>query len=156
MSDKQPEISWTSNPPFNQDRYSANLYSSLVCFSSSVPCQYQVKDLTTWPGHMQANMVVTMPVDATSYILRVETSRPILKFVVSLLSVCQNVLIMFLFSCGMQMSSQPQARCSWSPTSTGFRRRSRGRRWSLGSRWSLQLGRSQALKLLNSRFKHIM
>ena len=41
-----------------------------------------MKDLSTWPGHMQANMVVTMPVDATSYILRVETSRSILKFVV--------------------------------------------------------------------------
>ena len=53
-----------------------------------------MKDLSTWPGHMQANMVVTMPVDATSYILRVETSRSILKFVVSLLSVCQIVLIM--------------------------------------------------------------
>jgi len=49
--------------------------------TKKVPCQYQVKDLTTWPGHMQANLVVTMPVDATSYMLRVVTSQPVLKFV---------------------------------------------------------------------------
>ena len=38
--------------------------------------------LTTWPGHMQANLVLKIPTDLLSYRLRVETSSPILKFVV--------------------------------------------------------------------------
>ena len=38
--------------------------------------------MTTWPGHMQANLVVKITTDLLSYKLRVETSSPILKFVV--------------------------------------------------------------------------
>jgi len=47
----------------------------------TVPCQYQVKEQTMWPGHLQASLVVTLPADVTSYKLRVETDHPILKFV---------------------------------------------------------------------------
>eukprot|EP00092_Neocalanus_flemingeri_P031053 GFUD01033733.1.p1 GENE.GFUD01033733.1~~GFUD01033733.1.p1 ORF type:complete len:520 (+),score=153.64 GFUD01033733.1:169-1728(+) len=47
----------------------------------TVPCQFQVKNQTTWPSHMQASLVVTLPADVTSYMLRVETDHAILKFV---------------------------------------------------------------------------
>merc|ERR1712106_777093 len=47
----------------------------------TVPCQYEVRDLVTWPGNMQATLVVGLPVELISYTLNVKTNHPILKFV---------------------------------------------------------------------------